>query len=136
MADEQRLIAESVAEERFDYPDGSTAFQRRCPKLRQGTSPRTGPLLPGVRRLRLPRPLDTLRRFPVTTFDPAIPRDNKGMDELRCLDDLLKAVQRLMRKHDPSLVLKIAREWLAYMDKAERIMNPSARIDGVDHAEG
>lgn len=36
MAPEPTHRAESVAEERFDYPDGSTAFQRRCPNCDKG----------------------------------------------------------------------------------------------------
>lgn len=45
---------------------------------------------------------------------------------LRCLQDLLVAAQGLMAKHDPALVLKVARDWVDHMHLTELIQNRDA----------
>jgi hypothetical protein len=51
-----------------------------------------------------------------------MPTDREMIDQLIVTDDLLKAIGRLNKKHDPKRVLDAIRAWVRYMDGVETIM--------------
>lgn len=60
---------------------------------------------------------------------------HSAIDQLIVTDDLLKAIGRLNKKHDPKRVLSAVRAWVRYMDGVEAIMANHAMMAGSQPPE-